>query len=180
MTLHFTRNLVAGIVVLLPVAGTVLTVVYLEDAISSSWLAKQPFYFPGFGLLLTIALVYVVGMIASTVAGRWAWRSVDGLLKRVPAIGVFYQTLKQLLGYGEGEGAIFREVVMVREGEQAIYEFGLVTNRQGDELTVFVPSAPNPTTGRVLVIPASEVRATDISVGDLMRYLVSLGKTPLK
>jgi uncharacterized membrane protein len=178
--MHFTRNIIAGIVVLLPLAGTVFTVVYLEDAISSSWLAKQPFYFPGFGLLITVVLVYVVGLIASTVAGRWAWRRVDNLLKRIPALGVFYQTLKQLLGYGEGEGAVFKQVVMVPEKEQGGYEFGLVTNRRGEELTVFVPSAPNPTTGRVLVIPASEVRTTDISVGDLMRYLVSLGKTPLQ
>ncbi|MSR58002.1 MAG: hypothetical protein EXS05_10040, partial [Planctomycetaceae bacterium] len=49
--LGVTRCLLAGLVALLPIGGFVLTVVYLERSIAESWLARQPFYFPGLGLI---------------------------------------------------------------------------------------------------------------------------------
>ena len=87
ITKHVSRCLVAGIVALLPIAGVVLTVVYLEATISGSWLKEEDWYFPGLGILAVVVLIYIIGLIVSSFLGRWLWTRVDRLLERVPALG---------------------------------------------------------------------------------------------
>lgn len=184
LTGHLTRCFIAGIVALLPIGGTILTIAYLESTVAGSWLAKQPFYFPGAGLLLAAALIYAVGLVVTTVLGQWMWTRLDRLLDRLPILGRLYQTLKQLLGVAEGEDAIFRQVVLVPARDTAAVEIGLVTHETVDaagkkQRVVFVPSAPTPTTGRLLIVDESLLVPLDISASDAMKALVSLGKTSL-
>lgn len=181
---HLSKCFLAGVVALLPIGGTVLTVAYLESEISGSWLAKQPFYFPGLGLLAAVVIIYGIGLTVSTFIGRWLWRRFDIVLDRLPALGRFYQTLKQIVGYGEGKDAIFQRVVLVPNGEFEGAELGLVTSETidgagGVQLVVFVPGSPNPTSGRLVVIDPKFVRTLNVSVGDAMKSLISVGKTPL-
>ena len=126
---HFSRCFLAGLVALLPVGGLILAVLFMEDAIASSWLAEQPYYIPGLGLVVVAAAVYLIGLIVTSFLGRWLWSRLDVLLDALPAVGRLYQTLKQILGYGEGEDALFRGVVAVPGREPATEELGLITNR---------------------------------------------------
>src|SRR5262245_21878357 len=96
LTRHISRCFLAGLVALLPIGGFILTVVYLESAISESWLARQPWYVPGFGLLATAAGIYAIGLTVSTFIGRWAWNKLDFVLDSLPMLGRLYQTLKQI------------------------------------------------------------------------------------
>jgi uncharacterized membrane protein len=181
VTRHITRCFLAGIVALLPIGGFVATVVYLEAAIAGSWLARQPWYYPGFGLLATAGGIYLIGLTVSTFLGRWLWKRIDLLFDNLPALGRLYQTLKQIVGYGEGKDAIFRSVVLVPNGEIEGSEVGLVTSTLVDSrgvtnLVVFVPGAPNPTTGRLVVIEARHVQPMNIPVSDAMKMLLSVGK----
>lgn len=181
---HITRCFLAGIVALLPIGGLVLTVIWLESTISSSFLASQPWYFPGLGMVATAAGIYLIGLTVSTFIGRWAWKRIDLLFDSLPALGRLYQTLKQIVGYGEGKDALFQQVVLVPNGESEGNEIGLVTNELSSEsgvpqLVVFVPDAPNPTNGRLVVIDRSAVRPLGISVSDAFKILLSVGKTPL-
>ena len=110
---HVVRCLLAGMVAILPIGGLIITVGYVESQIAASGLMKLPFYFPGLALLVSVVLVYLVGLCASTLLGKWLWSRLDCLLDRMPILGGLYQTFKQLLGYGKGEHAIFQEVVLV-------------------------------------------------------------------
>src|SRR5258708_39183822 len=111
---HVTGCFLAGVVALLPIGGFVLTVAYLEATIAGSWLAGQPYYFPGLGLLATAAVIYLIGLTVSTFLGRWLWGRIDVLFDSLPALGRLYQTLKQIIGYGAGEDAIFQRAVLIR------------------------------------------------------------------
>ena len=180
---HLSRCFIAGIVALLPIGGLVLTIAYLEKAITAAW-PKDTFYFPGLGLLAAAVLIYLVGLTVSTFVGQWLWQLVDSLLAKLPALGTLYQTLKQLLGYGAGKEAIFQEVVLVPCKDIDGYEIGLVTNRlvgdkQPGKLLVFLPGAPNPTSGRLLVLDSSLVRPLAVPVNEALKTLVSVGKTPI-
>lgn len=182
---HLVRNFFAGVVALLPVAGLVLTVAYLESTIAQSWLAQQPFYFPGFGLFAAAFVIYFIGLLVSTFIGKWIWSRVDAMLDKAPTLGRLYQTLKQVLGYGEGKEAVFQQVVLVPGNYPEAEEIGLVTNeiRDGDDvpkLLVFIPGVPNPTSGRLLWMRATQVRPLAISVNEALKHLVSLGKLPLE
>ena len=182
-TRHVTRCMVAGIVALLPMGGAVFTVVWLEDAIASSWRDRLGgFYFPGLGLLLALITVYVVGFFVTTFVGRWLWRRFDRLLENVPLLGTLYQSLKETLGYDSTRERFFQGVVAVTADEG--YEIGFVTGKatgpDGQPHTVvFVPSAQNPTNGKLLLVDPARLKRLDVRTADALRALVSIGKTPL-
>jgi uncharacterized membrane protein len=182
MIKHISKYLVAGIVAILPIAGTILTVVYLESSISKSGIADLPFYVPGMGLILAVGVVYLVGLLTTTLIGRWAWNRIDVLLGRLPALGSIYVSLKQILGYGEGRDAVFLGVVTVKSINEKGEEIGLITNRMvgpngGERLVVFVPGAPNPTTGRMIMIDPSDTKPSSLSVHEALKSLVTIGKS---
>ncbi len=181
---HITKSLIAGIVAILPVGGLILTISYLETTISKSGLSQMPFYFPGFGLLAAVVILYLVGLGVTTFVGKWIWKRVDSLLDKLPALGRLYQTLKQILGYGEGEDAIFHETVLVPGKDSQSEELGLVTNRIPDDqgntkLVIFVPGVPNPTSGRLIVMDQEDIKPLSMPVNTTLKALVSMGKTEI-
>ena len=179
---HITRCLVGGVVALLPVGGTVLGVAYLETTLAESWREQVSWYFPGLGLVSALAAVYVVGLFVTTFVGRWLWRLADKLLERLPLVGTLYQSLKEVLGYDTNRDRFFEAVVAVPSGDG--FEIGLVTgSAEGPDgsahTLVFVPSSPNPSNGRLLLLPPAAVKKLDLRAADALRGLVSMGKTPL-
>tara|TARA_R110002072_G_scaffold46591_9_gene128992 strand:- start:30382 stop:30954 length:573 start_codon:yes stop_codon:yes gene_type:complete len=182
-TRHVTRCLVGGIVALLPIGGTVLGVAYLESVLTESWRGEVNWYFPGLGLLLAVAVIYLVGLFVTTFLGKWLWRRADHLLEKLPILGSLYQSLKEVLGYDSKRDRFFQAVVAVSVDDG--FEIGLVTGSapgpDGVEHTVvFVPSSPNPTNGRLLLLPPDRIRKLDLRAADALRGLVSMGKTTLK
>ena len=103
---HLSRCMIAGVVAILPIAGLAFSVVYLEKQLAGSWLKDQGFYFYGEGLILGVVLIYLIGLVISTFLGRWIWSLFDKVLGKLPLLGRLYQTLKQVLGYGEGPDAV--------------------------------------------------------------------------
>lgn len=181
---HLTKCLTAGLVAILPIGGTIITVGYLEESIASSGLYNHDLYFPGLGIILTVAIIYVIGLTVSTFVGKWLWKRVDGLLHKLPALGSLYATLKQILGYGEGADAIFHETVLVPANQSGCLELGLVTNYLTSpdgkkQVVVFLPGSPNPTAGRLVLVPADVVKPVDMAVDEALKALVSVGKTDL-
>jgi uncharacterized membrane protein len=170
--------MVAGVVALLPIVGSVVLVMWTEGALAGSWLAQQSFYFPGLGLLVAAVGVYLVGLLVTTFLGRWMWRSIDRLAERLPLVGTMYQSVKEVLGYDTTRERFFQAVVLVASGGGD--QLGLVTGKrvvEGVERSfVYVPGTPNPATGRLLLVPTAELRPVDLRVVDALRSLVAMGK----
>lgn len=182
-TRHVTRCLIAGVVALLPLGGAVLTVAWIEGALSGGFLADQPFYFPGLGLLLALVLVYATGLLFTTFLGRWLWTRMDRLLERVPLLGDLYQSLKEILGYDTARERFFQGVVLVQSDEGL--ELGLITGEDRgpdgrSRALVFVPGSPNPTNGRLLLMEPEKLRRLEVRAADALKALVSMGKTSLR
>jgi len=175
---HFVICLITGLVAILPVGGIILLIAFAERALSP--LVPARFYFPGEGLLLVIAVLYLLGLTLTSVVGRWLWNAVDAGMTRLPGLGMLYRTLKQILGLDSGEGGLFQRIVLVPDHSTGGVEIGLVTASESEhepqQLIVFVPFSPNPSQGRLLRIAASEVTATDWSVDKALKALFSLGK----
>ena len=181
-TRHVTRCLVGGIVALLPIGGTALGLVYAETTLARSWRDEVTWYFPGLGIVAALVVIYLVGLLVTTFFGRWLWRQADKLLQRVPLVGTLYSSLKEVLGYDTERDRFFESVVAVRVDDG--YEIGLVTGRADgpdgiEHMLVFVPSSPNPSNGRLLLLPPDHIKALDLRASDALRGLVSMGKTPL-
>jgi len=140
---------------------------------------------PGLGLLATLLLLLVVGAIGSWIGGRWAITMWDGLLTRIPGVGILYGSTKSL---GEAllsrQRQAFRQVVLVQWPYPGVWRVGFVTGHASPDIAaklpeahevVFIPHTPNPASGFVHYVPRSEVIYLDWPVEDGLKVIVSGG-----
>ncbi len=154
-------------------------------------LAVDPHTFPWYvqvtGVILSVVLVYLVGLFVGHIIGRTAWRIVERLVMRVPLIRAIYPAVKQVTDFVLAEKTTqFADsrVVAVEPHAKGIWSIGLVTGpgikplteSVGMEMiTVFVPSSPTAFSGYVLVVPRDSVVELPLTVEQAMRLLISGG-----
>jgi len=190
----FKKYLIAGLLVWIPLAITF----WLLDVIIStmdqtllllpaSWRpdAWLPFHIPGIGLLMSLLVVLTTGVLAANIIGERMLRWWHGLLNRIPIVRSIYSSVKQISDtLLATRGQSFRKVVMIEFPQRGQWTLAFVVGSPGatitaattaDVITVYVPTAPNPTSGYVLVVRPQEVREVDISVDDALKFHISLG-----
>jgi uncharacterized membrane protein len=143
---------------------------------------------PGLGAVLTVVVVFVTGALASNILGRRLVRFWESILGRIPVVKTIYSGVKQVSDtlFAPG-GQAFTKALLVqypREGSWTIAFFtgrpgGDVANHlQGDYVSVYVPTTPNPTSGFFLMMPKAEVIELDMSVDEALKYVISMGVVP--
>ena len=193
------NDLIAGLLVVIPLATTI----WLATTVSRfvlAFLTSIPKQFNpfntlnpvlqelinlGVGLLVPLLGILLIGLMARNIVGRWLLEFGEGTLLRIPLAGSVYKTLKQLLEtFLQGSSSRFRRVVLIEYPRQGLYALGFVTgvlstslstSFEQPMLSVFIPTAPNPTTGWYAVVPESAVRDIDLSVEDAFRTIISAG-----
>lgn len=135
-----------------------------------------------FSVLLTVGLIYLLGMITTNIVGRRVVLSVEALVDRVPFVKTVYRASKQVLDTFAGESAqSFQRVVLVPFPGRDVRTIGFITRVTRDPATgvelcaVFVATAPNPTTGFVLVMERSQLVELDWTVEEAVRVVMSGG-----
>jgi uncharacterized membrane protein len=180
---------VAGILVLLPTALTawvVWTLFLFFDNILGARLREIGVSVVGLGFVLLNLLLLLLGLITTQILGRRAFAVWDRLMHRVPLINKIYSTLRQIAQVllGADKDAAFRRVALVEFGSPGTHMVGFVTSTAASEAGqklggrvchVFVPSAVNPTTGFLLVVPEDKVRFLQMSPEEAMKLVVSAG-----
>jgi uncharacterized membrane protein len=127
----------------------------------------------------------LIGLMARNIVGRWLLEFGEGTLLRIPVAGTVYKTLKQLLEtLLRDNSSRFSRVVLVEYPREGLYALGFVTGAMARSiqadfseamLSVFIPTAPNPTTGWYAVVPERLVKDLDLSVEDAFRTIISAG-----
>jgi uncharacterized membrane protein len=189
------RNyLIAGLLIWIPIMVTVWVVRFLSGILDNSivllppsWRPEAMFgqYIPGFGIVLSIFVLLLTGVLVRNLFGEKIVESVEGLIRRIPVVGPVYGGAKT---FSEtvltDKGTSFKQVVMVefpRKGAWSIgflmsENFAEVRARTGaDMVNVFVPTTPNPTTGFLIVVHRSEVMFMDTTVDDAFKMIFTLG-----
>ena len=193
------NDLIAGLLVVIPLATTI----WLSTVVSKFVLAfvtSIPKQFNPFinlnpllqdlinlalGLTVPLMGILLIGLMARNIVGRWLLEFGEGTLQRIPLAGSVYKTLKQLLEtFLRDNSRRFRRVVLVEYPREGLYSVGFVTGQVGPSLqsdlgqnllSVFIPTAPNPTTGWYTLVPEGSVKELDISVEDAFRTIISAG-----
>jgi uncharacterized membrane protein len=193
------NDLIAGLLVVIPLATTI----WLATTVSRfvlAFLTSIPKQFNpfntlnpvllelinlGVGLSVPLLGILLIGLMARNIVGRWLLEFGEGTLLRIPLAGSVYKTLKQLLEtFLQGNSSRFRRVVLVEYPREGLYALGFVTGVLGAALqagfqepmlSVFIPTAPNPTTGWYTLVPERTVRDLDLSVEDAFRTIISAG-----
>lgn len=142
-------------------------------------------HIPGLGMLLTIVVVFATGVATSNFVGQKLLRIWEGILGRIPVVKSIYSGVKQVSDtVFAPSGQAFRKALLVqypRQGSWTIaFQTGqpggdVVNHLQGEYVSLYVPTTPNPTSGFFLMMPRSEVIELDMSVDEALRYVVSMG-----
>jgi len=183
------RYLVAGVLVLAPLVITIYILVSGFAILDRLFADAVEFVagrrIPGAGAALTLVVTILTGMFAANVVGRTVIEAWDGLFERIPVVRTVYSSVKQLMqAFGPQGRSGFQRVVLVEHPRKGVWSLGFVTNRAEGPIDlavgeravlVFIPTAPNPTTGFLIAVPEIEVVPVDLSVEAAFKLIVSGG-----
>ena len=188
------KYLIAGLVVWLPLAATIVVVSFVIDLLDRTIVLLPPKYrpeallgisVPGFGVVLAILVLILTGMLAANLLGRRLVAIWEAILSRIPLVRTIYNSTKQITTtILASEGKSFRKVVLVEYPRKDTWSMGFLTNehiniessRIGPEISaVFVPTTPNPTSGFIIMIPKQDIVELDLSIEEGFKYIISMG-----
>ena len=188
------RWLLAGLLVLVPLAITLAVLNWIVSTLDQTLLilpgAWHPdkllgFHIPGFGVLLTLAIVLVMGAIASNFFGKRLVQWGNSLLSRIPIVRSIYSSVKQVSDTLFSEnGNAFRKALLVQWPREGVWTIGFLTGLPGGDvvnhltgeyLSVYVPTTPNPTGGYFVMLKKSDCIELQMSVDEALTYVISMG-----
>ena len=188
------RWLLAGLLVLVPLAITLGVLNWIVGTLDQTLLilpgAWHPdkllgFHIPGFGVLLMLAIVLVIGAVASNFFGKRLVQWVNSLLSRIPIVRSIYSSVKQVSDTLFSEnGNAFRKALLVQWPREGVWTIGFLTglpggdvvnHLPGDYVSVYVPTTPNPTGGYFVMLKRADCIELQMSVDEALTYVISMG-----
>jgi uncharacterized membrane protein len=144
-----------------------------------------PFSIPGIGLIIVLVVLTTIGAVTAGIFGRLTRQMMESVLNRLPIIRSLYGAIKQITETVlANKSAAFRECVLVEFPRKNAWTIGFVTGAtpeevaarlEGDPVTIYVPTTPNPTSGYLIFVPRAECIFLDMSVEDGIKLIVSGG-----
>jgi uncharacterized membrane protein len=188
------RWLLAGLLVLVPLMITVWVLNWIIGTLDQTlqilpekW---QPdlllgIHIPGFGVVLALLIVLVIGAAVSNFLGRRLMAWWDTLLGRIPIVRSIYSSVKQVSDTLFSEnGNAFRKALLVQWPRPGVWTIAFQTGTPGgdvghhlgeDYLSVYVPTTPNPTGGYFVMLKKSDCIELAMTVDEALTYVISMG-----
>ena len=185
-----------GVVVTAPAAITIwatLWFVELFDGIVKPLLSQTinpdsyvPFHVPGFGLVVALITITLIGFFATHFVGRTLYSWWDKLLNSTPVVRSLYKSSKQIFETLFSEkGASFRQVCLVEWPRRDAWSIAFVSReldsgeiglKPGRKMyAIYVSTTPNPTSGYVFFVDEKDVKILDMKVEDGLKLVISMG-----
>ncbi|WP_296809410.1 DUF502 domain-containing protein [Thiocapsa sp.] len=202
---HFRRNLLAGVVTVIPLMVTTLVFMFFLDLLSgigrpkviilanavrplspdmARWILEVPWLSSALAITLTLLMLYLLGWAVTHLVGRKILSSVEGWLKRIPFVTTIYGGTKRLVEAFRNDGIdSSRKVVLIEFPHSEMKAVGFHTHTMIDQETgielaaVYVPTAPNPTGGYLEIVPKDRLIPQDWTVDEAMTFVMSGGTT---
>ena len=188
------RYFITGLVVWVPLVITVWVLTLLVGTMDQTLLllpaAARPehwlgVYIPGMGVVLTVLVVFLTGVFTANIIGQRLIRIAERALARIPVVNSIYNGVKQVSDtlFSPG-GQAFRKALLVQWPSPGMWTIAFLTGTpggdvanhlQGDYVSIYVPTTPNPTGGYFVMIPRSAVIELDMTIDEALKYVVSMG-----
>lgn len=188
------KYFITGLLIWIPLAITFMVLAWIITTLDKVLLLlpseAQPqtflgFHIPGVGMLLSVLMVFVTGLVATNVLGQKLVRFWEALLVRIPVVNSIYSAVKQVSDtVFSSNGQAFRQPLLVQYPRQGAWTIAFLTGQpggdaarllEGDYVSVYVPTTPNPTSGFFLMLPRADVLELDMSVDEALKYIISVG-----
>ena len=184
-----------GVIVALPIVATFLAVSWIVTKIDENVFRIIPdslnpetylgFAIPGLGLIISVILLFLLGIISSNFIGKSLIKSGEKLLTRVPVVSPVYNSLKQIVQtVAAQKDRAFRDVCLIEYPKKDVWAIGFVTadltgepaKALGDDMVcVFVPTTPNPTSGFLLFVKKDDIQILDMTPEEGAKMIISGG-----
>ena len=189
------RNILAGIITIGPLFVTYLifsfllgslakaglpVVLLFADFFPEAWLS-DPWLQSVLAILLTLAVLYVVGRVTSLVVGRQAFSLFEAVLERLPFVAKVYGSVRQLLDTMMTKKDTSQRVVLIDFPIHGQKSLGFLTRTLTDSTSgellaaVLVPNAINPTSAFLQILPMDRITDTDLTMEQAMSMLMTGG-----
>ena len=183
-----------GLLVLVPLGITLwvlnLVISTMDQSLAllpEAWQPVQLFKvrIPGLGAILTVVFILLVGLLTHNFIGQRLVRWWEALLRHIPVVGPIYTSVKQVSDtLLSSSGNAFRKALLVQYPREGSWTIAFLTGRpggdvqnhlQGEYVSVYVPTTPNPTSGFFLMMPKADTIELDMTVDAALKYIVSMG-----
>jgi uncharacterized membrane protein len=186
----FKSVFLTGLLVLVPLAITLwvlnLVIGTMDQTLLLLPTAWRPdVRIPGLGAILTLAFIFVVGLLTHNFIGQKLVVWWNALVRRIPIVGPLYSSIQQVSDtLLSSNGNAFRKALLIEYPRRGSWTIAFLTgipggdvvnHLQGEHVSVYVPTTPNPTSGFFLMVPKSEVIELDMTVDAALKYIVSMG-----
>jgi len=187
------RHFITGLIVIIPLFLTVYLFVFIIqffDGILGGFLNNYlkeefGFYIPGLGLVLSLVIILLTGVIVSRLIGRKIFAVFESWYAGLPLVKNIYPAFKQLVTFLLSQKETgFKRVVLVEYPSKGIWSLGFITNEEikkineaasKEMVAVFLILSPGPFSGYVVFVPREELKFPDISVSDALKIIISGG-----
>jgi len=188
------KYLITGLLIWIPLVITIWVLKLVVDTLDQSLLLLPPqwrtesflgFHVPGLGVILTLVIVFVTGLLATNFLGARLVHLWNEILHRIPVVNSIYSSVKQISDtLFSSSGQAFRRALLVQWPREGMWTIAFLTGRpggdvvrhlQGDYVSVYVPTTPNPTGGYFVMMPRKDVIELDMSVDAALKYIISMG-----
>lgn len=174
------RDVASGLVVLIPIFATLFVVYWIYSQIAGIPILERTFSNPAIRVVVVLVvfalLVLAVGYLMRTAIGGWIEATVDRLANRLPGLRIVYNASKMAVETAlTGTDSLQTPVKIEPIAGYRMTAFKTGKSTEDDREVIFMPTAPNITTGYVLEVPSEELIETDESVEDALTRVLSAG-----
>ena len=185
MWAFFKRITFAGLFAIVPLALTfyiIKIIIVFLDQLTAPIMARINLEIPGFGLILTLLIIFALGVFVTNVLGRRLFSWGERLISSIPLVKNIYNTLKQITNAFSGATKTenYQRVIYIQYPRKELWTISFVTgdsvDKSGEEYYhVFVPTTPNPTSGVFIIIPKKDAIEADLTVEEGLKAVISGG-----
>jgi uncharacterized membrane protein len=188
------RYFLTGLLIWVPLAITAWVLVLIVGTMDQSLLllpeAIHPrnllgFDIPGVGAIMTLMVILLTGLLAANFIGQRLVSWWERLLARIPVVNSIYNSVKQVSDtLFSSSGNAFRKALLIEYPRRGTWTIAFLTGTPGGEVprhldgehvSVYVPTTPNPTSGFFLMLPKTDVIELEMSVDTALKYVISMG-----
>ena len=148
----------------------------------ATYFGNPDWYYSGIGFIITILILYGVGTVVTNVLGRRLWADAREAIERLSLVRTIYSPVRQLLEtMTSPTGAGFKKVVLFEYPRRGTWTLGFLAgdvpfkDDRAPAHSIFIPTAPNPTTGFMLIVPPEDIEHTSLTVEAAFQMIISAG-----
>ena len=191
------KHLITGLLIWIPLVITIWVLKLIVDALdqtllllplafrTENWLGL---HVPGMGVVMTLVIVFLTGLFTANLLGARLVHFWHDILHRIPVVNSIYSSVKQISDtLFSSSSQAFRKALLVRWPHEDMWTIAFLTgvpggdltnHLEGDYVSVYVPTTPNPTGGYFVVVARKNVIELEMSVDEALKYVISMGVVP--